>query len=229
MKKVISLISALGLCVITVLADSSGGVKHTALQFLAGGGNMFLTNGGTYTNFGTNTIYLNSQGTSNIVSAAPYFTNTIVQPSGTTVSNILTYAPAQKDVQGWADVNGDVAPLTLSMMLNNTGYLPADNQVLSPGTNFPGLYAFLNASNTQTITIYLQKIVWGTNADNSSSNQFVFAMTANGTNTAVYSTNLPTAFVQGAVGFRLAGAWSTTNANTLGTTINRVTISGFAP
>jgi len=230
MKKLLSLGLLLSLSATAVLGQASGGgAQHTALQFLSGGGNLFVTNGGSYTNFGTSTIYLNSTGTSNITSGAAYFTNTIVQPSGTTVSNILYYPPASHDVKGWADVNGDVAPLTVSVIINNTNYMPQPNQVAFPGTNFPGLYTLPNSSNTQSLTIYLQKVLWGTNADNSTTNQFSFVVGCNGTNQVVYSTNLPTVFVQGAIGFRFAGVGSTTNANTVGNTINTVTITGFAP
>lgn len=229
MKRIFSLTSLLALCVLSALGQGAGGTQHRALDFLSQGGNLFITNAGTYNAFTNNAIYLNAQGTSNILSGAPYFTNTIVQPSGTTVSNVLSYPPATHDVQGWADVNGDVAPLTFSVLLNNTNYMPQPNQVSFPGTNYPGLFSTLNSSNTQTLTIILQKILWGTNADNSTTNQFSFNITANGTNQVMYSTNLPTAFVQGAVGFRFYTVSSTTAANTFGNTINRATITGFAP
>ena len=229
MKRFFSLLTILGLCATSVFGQAAGGTKHTALQILSGGGNLFITNNGAYNAFTNNVWYLNSMGTSNIQSGAAYFTNTIVQPSGTTVSNILYYPAASHDVQGWADVNGDVAPLTLSVMLNNTNYLPLDNQNANPGTNFAGPYMTINSSNTQTLTFALAKVLWGTNADTTSTNQFTFNVAANGTNVVVYSTNLPTAFVQGAVGFRLFSVTNGSTANTFGNIINRVTITGFAP
>jgi hypothetical protein len=229
MKRLFSLVLALGLSYTGVFAQGAGGAKHMALQLLSGSGNLFLTNGGTYTAFNTNTIFLNSIGTSNIQSFTPYYTNTIVQPSGTTVSNVLFYGAASHDVDIWADANADVAPLTVSVMLNNPGYLPGDNQNANPGTNFPGLYAATVTSNAQVITFTLEKVLWGTNADTTTTNQFTFNVTVSGTNIIMASTNLPTAFVQGAKGIRFASAASTTNANTTGNTINRVTVTGYAP
>lgn len=228
MKKFISLITGLLLAGTSVLAQGPS-YKHTPLQFLSLGGNLYLTNNGSLTAFPTNVQFLNALGTSNITAGAPFFTNSIVQPSGTTVSNILYYPYPWHDVNIFTDGNGDVAPLTVSAVINNQVYMPQGNQNAGPGTNFPGIVAALNASNTQVITFTFQKVLWETNADLSTTNQFSFNATCNGTNEVIVSTNLPTAFVQGAAGIRLSAVSSTSVNNTFGNVINRVTVTGWSP
>lgn len=216
MKTFISLVLGLSLAV-SVQAQGPG-YRHVGMNMINNGGNLYVSNNTTFTYGNTNFIERSANLATNFPAGSPYaVTNSNFS------TNTYYYPQAVVDAEITSDGNGDVAPLALTLMLNDTNWVPADKNNNQPNIVAP--FSALNASNVNVVTVTIAPIMYGTNAN--TTNTFAFSAPENGVTAVVVSTNLPTSLTQGAHGIRLVSIARTSVTTTTPLIVNGVVISQF--
>ena len=125
--------------------------------------------------------------------------------NGFIIPNIVTNSSGIGDIELWSDRDGTTPSISLSADINGSG-----------------------AAFTNTVTLNFCAIFGGGLKPSAAQNNISLAMTGNGTNDVIISTNLFTSgFLQGARKLRLVSV-AATNAGTNGQVVN-VWINGYKP
>ena len=207
-----------------------------SVAMLLGGGVSAMANTHFSSSFlsGTYLVVSNSvtvSQTSSNVWFYSYAAGTNVQSFATNAAGIL-YPAAIADSPVIADANSDVNPnIAVQIVVgysNNIFAASVQTPVVNTWTNpIPAIPVNSLSTNVVTVTLSTVSSVALGLADTSTGKTFTFSVTANGTTPVVFSTNLPTSFLQGAGAIRATvGAGGGTGS---GIVVNVLNLTGWKP
>lgn len=195
---------------VMALAGSAISQTFVARSFLADNQAVWLTNLTTTTYADIGVPFTNAVGGAVYSLTNLYSTNSLIAPGTLYTNSNVYYGQAWYDVQGFSDRNGNNASASISLY---------------------GVGSTTRSTNTLTLTfVKMQKLVNNipTLASTDAQSQFVVAITPNGTTAIGVTTNVPTAFMQGAAGIRLKTIVSADDGAAGGFYLQSATLGGYS-